>query len=209
MTDSLVEVLYLIAGGLLAPVLLVLLVFLGGVLITLGGLAREAVERKKAAPAWRRFLRHLRSRAVAAEEFYEFSWSGYIERFRRETAPLAENGPGVKKCLEDLEIDAARRLARLALATRVGPMLGLVGTLIPLGPALTGLAEGNMETLSGNLIIAFATTVFGILIGGLAYAMGLVRRAWYEQDLSDLEFVAASRAAAEAADSISEEPRLV
>jgi hypothetical protein len=39
-------------------------------------------------------------------------------------------------------------------------------------------------------VIAFAATVFGILVGGFAYAAGLVRRAWYEQDLSDLEFVA-------------------
>jgi biopolymer transport protein ExbB/TolQ len=210
MTDSLVEVLYLIAGGLLLPVLLVLLALLGTTLVALGGLARESLERNKAAPAWRRFLRGLRSGDVASEEFYDFRWCGYAERFRRETAPFAENNLGVRKCLEDLEIDAARRLARLALATRVGPMLGLVGTLIPLGPALTGLAEGNMETLSGNLIIAFATTVFGILIGGLAYAMGLVRRAWYEQDLSDLEFVAAGRAAAaQPAHSVSPEPRLV
>ena len=210
MTDSLVEILYLIAGGLLLPVLLVLLALLCATLVALGGLAREAVERKKAAPAWRRFLRRLRSGDVAPEAFYDSPWSGYIERFRRETASFAENALGVKKCLDDLEIDAARRLARLSVATRVGPMLGLVGTLIPLGPALTGLAEGNMETLSGNLIIAFATTVFGILIGGLAYAMGLVRRVWYEQDLSDLEFVAAGRAAAaQPVDPISQESRLV
>ena len=99
----------------------------------------------------------------------------------------------MKKCLDDLEIDIARRLARLSLATRVGPMLGLVGTLIPLGPALTGLASGSLETLAGNLIIAFTTTVFGILVGGFAYAICLVRRAWYEQDLSDLEFLNALR----------------
>jgi biopolymer transport protein ExbB/TolQ len=110
-----------------------------------------------------------------------------------------------------LEIDITRRLAQLALATRVGPMLGLVGTLIPLGPALTGLATGHMEVLAGNLIIAFTTTVFGILIGGFAYAISLVRRTWYEQDLSDLEFlVAVNRAAQRQPDApcLTEEPDL-
>ena len=120
-------------------------------------------------------------------------WSGFAAR----PLQLRENSLGVKKCLDDLEIDVGRRLARLSLATRVGPMLGLVGTLIPLGPALTGLAAGNMDVLAGNLIIAFTTTVFGILVGGFAYAVSLVRRAWYEQDLSDLEFLVAVQHLAE------------
>ncbi len=83
----------------------------------------------------------------------------------------------------------ARRLSGLTLATRVGPMLGLVGTLLPLGPALRGLASEDLASLAGNLEIAFTATVFGLLIGGLAYAAGVLRRNWYDQDLSDLEFV--------------------
>ena len=147
--------------------------------------------------AWRRFLADLRSGAAGPEEFFALPLCGYVERFRREIARLRQNPLGVKKCLDNLEIDVARRLARLSLATRVGPMLGLVGTLIPLGPALTGLATGNMDVLAGNLIIAFTTTVFGILVGGFAYGTCLVRRAWYEQDLSDLEFLVAVQTSAE------------
>ena len=198
MSDFLVEVLYLIAGGLLLPVLLVLFAFMAGTLLTLGGLAREALERRAAAAGWRRFLAELRVGKATPDEFYELPLAGYIRRFRHEAARIHDNPLGMKKCLDDLEIDIARRLARLALATRVGPMLGLVGTLIPLGPALTGLATGRIEVLAGNLIIAFTTTVFGILIGGFAYAMGLVRRAWYEQDLSDLEFLVVTKEAAQA-----------
>lgn len=193
MTSYLVDILYFIAMGLLLPVLLVLFAFMAGTLFTLGGLAREAVLRRRKRPSWRRFLAGLRTGDASVEEFYEFSFSGYVERFRRQTAAFRDNGLAVKKCLDDLEIDIARRMARLSLATRVGPMLGLVGTLIPLGPALTGLASGNLNALAGNLIIAFTTTVFGILVGGFAYAICLVRRTWYEQDLSDLEFLIAAR----------------
>jgi biopolymer transport protein ExbB/TolQ len=191
MSDFLVEILYLLASALLLPVLLVLVAFMAGTLLTLGGLAREFVERRWAMAARRRFLGGLRDGTAGPAEFYALSLGGYLERFRRQTARLRQNPLGVKKCLDNLEIDVARRLARLSLATRVGPMLGLVGTLIPLGPALTGLAAGNMDILAGNLIIAFTTTVFGILVGGFAYAVCLVRRAWYEQDLSDLEFLVA------------------
>ncbi|MHC5543900.1 MotA/TolQ/ExbB proton channel family protein, partial [Singulisphaera rosea] len=83
----------------------------------------------------------------------------------------------------------ARRLSWLSFATRVGPMLGLVATLLPLGPALRGLESNNLGTLARELEIAFTSTVIGLLIGGLAYAAGLVRRNWYDQDLSDLEYL--------------------
>jgi hypothetical protein len=239
----LVDILYFIAMGLLLPVLLVLFAFMAGTLFTLGGLARESLQRRATWPAWQRFLADLRTGDAAAEEFYDapagtsesnprrprthhvapslarrfagnsanLGYSGYVERFRRQTAPFRDNPLAVKKCLDDLEIDIARRLARLSLATRVGPMLGLVGTLIPLGPALTGLASGNLDALAGNLIIAFTTTVFGILVGGFAYAVCLLRRAWYEQDLSDLEFLVAMRYSGEgqSASQSAEESRLV
>jgi biopolymer transport protein ExbB/TolQ len=210
-TSFLVDVLYFIATGLLLPVLVVLIAFMAGTLFTLGGLAREAVHRSKTQPIWRRFLTNLRTGDASPEEFYAFPCGGYIERFRRETAPFRDNPLAAKKCLDDLEIGIARRMARLSLATRVGPMLGLVGTLIPLGPALTGLASGRLDALAGNLIIAFATTVFGILVGGFAYAVCLVRRAWYEQDLSDLEFLLALQFSRESQSPVlgSEESRLV
>jgi biopolymer transport protein ExbB/TolQ len=197
MTDFLVEILYMIAAGLLLPVLVVLVAFMAGMLLTLGGLAREAIQRRRMAPLWRRFLAELRSGDAVPEEFFTLPLSGYLERFRREARRVRASGLCVRKCLDDLEIDVSRRLARLSLATRVGPMLGLVGTLIPLGPALTGLATGSVEVLAGNLVIAFTTTVFGILVGGFAYATCLLRRAWYDQDLSDLEFLVALQYSAE------------
>ena len=69
-------------------------------------------------------------------------------------------------------------------------MLGLMGTLIPLGPALSGLSSGDMSALGSNLVVAFTATVVGLLISGVAYGVGLLRRVWYARDLTDLEFIA-------------------
>jgi biopolymer transport protein ExbB/TolQ len=74
---------------------------------------------------------------------------------------------------------------------RVGPALGLMGTLIPLSPALTGLASGNTTQLSDDLRIAFSITVVGLLVGAVAFAISLNRDRMYSQDLSDLQYVAA------------------
>ena len=78
---------------------------------------------------------------------------------------------------------------------RAGPALGLMGTLIPLSPALAGLANGNVKQLSDNLRVAFSVTVLGLLVGAVAYGISLVRDRLYGQDLSDLEYVAATVAA--------------
>jgi len=64
-----------------------------------------------------------------------------------------------------------------------------MGTLIPLAPALTGLAEGNTQMLTDNLKIAFSVTVIGLLIGGLGFIVSIVRDRFYQQDISDLEYI--------------------
>lgn len=190
MTDQLVEILYLLSGGLLAPTLIVLMVFLALSLLMLGGLAREAVDRVTYSRPWYKFVQELRSGRVDAAQFFDLKLIGYPAFFQSLTRNFSDHPKIIRKCLEDMELDMSRRLSRLAFGTRLGPMLGLVGTLVPLGPALTGLASGDVQALSGNLVIAFTTTVFGILIGGFAYAASVIRRSWYDQDLSDLEFVA-------------------
>ncbi|MFI5427333.1 MotA/TolQ/ExbB proton channel family protein [Aeromicrobium sp. UC242_57] len=82
-------------------------------------------------------------------------------------------------------------MGRTRLLVRLGPALGLMGTLIPLAPALDGLARGDVDTLTENLRLAFSITVLGILIGVVALALSLFRERLYGQDFSDLEYVAA------------------
>jgi biopolymer transport protein ExbB/TolQ len=112
-----------------------------------------------------------------------------------QTIAQASGRPGadtrLAKALADFDFDSQRRLARTRLLVRAGPALGLMGTLIPLSPALDGLAHGNVNQLSQNLRVAFSVTVLGLLIGAVAFALSLYRDRMYGQDLSDLEYVAA------------------
>lgn len=92
------------------------------------------------------------------------------------------------KLLDEIEGQAARRLERTRMLIRLGPILGLMGTLIPISPALVGLAQGDVQTLSDNLVIAFSTTVVGLLIGGIGYGISTVRERVYTRDMSDIEY---------------------
>jgi biopolymer transport protein ExbB/TolQ len=98
----------------------------------------------------------------------------------------------VAKALADHDFTSLRRLERTRVLVRAGPALGLMGTLIPLAPALAGLAGGDVGELSRNLRVAFSVTVLGLLVGAAAFAISLVRDRLYGQDLSDLEFVVAT-----------------
>jgi len=94
-----------------------------------------------------------------------------------------------EKLLQDYELRISKEFEKLRLIVKLAPMLGLMGTLIPLGPALMGLSAGNIQQLATNLTVAFSTTVLGLFSSGIAYAILLIKRRWYMQDLSDMEYV--------------------
>lgn len=79
------------------------------------------------------------------------------------------------------------RLAVGDVISKLGPMLGLMGTLIPLGPGIVALGLGDTVTLSNSLLIAFDTTVCGMLAACVAIVVNKVRSRWYERYLSTLD----------------------
>lgn len=93
------------------------------------------------------------------------------------------------KLLQEYEFYTVKRLERTRILVRLGPILGLMGTLIPLSPALIGLASGNTTQLAENLTTAFSVTVIGLLIGGIAFVISIVRDRMYSQDISDMEYL--------------------
>ena len=95
----------------------------------------------------------------------------------------------VEKLLQKCDSFISKRLERTKVMVRLGPMLGLMGTLIPMGPALLALTSGDVDTLANNLIIAFGTTVVGLLIGSVSYILYTVRRRWYEDDMNDITYI--------------------
>lgn len=95
--------------------------------------------------------------------------------------------------LAQFEQYAQQRLERADLLARSGPILGLMGTLIPLGPGLSALGTGDIEILATALTVAFDTTVIGLLIGLIAYLIGRVRRRWYDVTWQAIEAQADER----------------
>ena len=74
-----------------------------------------------------------------------------------------------------------RRVNLTDMITKIGPMLGLMGTLIPLGPGIVAMGQGNVEILSQSLLIAFDTTILGLVSAVVAMVVSRIRKTWYGQ----------------------------
>ncbi|MGE8364732.1 MotA/TolQ/ExbB proton channel family protein [Cupriavidus sp.] len=89
--------------------------------------------------------------------------------------------------LQREEMRVANRLDLTRTLVRIAPMLGLAGTIIPLGPALQSLLAGDMAGMVNHLVIGFGAVVCGLVLGGIAYVLTLTRERWARVDLKEME----------------------
>ncbi|TEB08074.1 MotA/TolQ/ExbB proton channel family protein [Pelotomaculum schinkii] len=195
MLTPLRDTMHTISSGLLAPAIVILLLLLAVSVIELGGLLVEVLtERRK-----------MKVNVPEMVEFFQGKDAGAIMRgiessglFRRQKAALGElirhgSLPAAslqalaRKLLAAEELHYARITNRTDLVARLGPMLGLMATLIPLGPGMIALGQGDTKTLAESLLTAFDATVIGLAAAGVAYAVSRLRKRWYEGYLSSLE----------------------
>ena len=118
----------------------------------------------------------------------------------REKLEFADGG--LENLVLEREEGVRRTLNGSRLLVRVGPSLGLLGTLIPMGAALASLTAGNLEAMAGQMVVAFTTTIVGLAAGTIAYVIQIVRQGWVNQTVREQRFLA-ERLAAELAN----EPR--
>jgi biopolymer transport protein ExbB/TolQ len=188
-----------VAEALRVPVLVLAVVALGLVLIELGSFLVElARRRRRNFNSLERAIEQAKGElssgnaGAATAALRPVAWSSAMERTMDHIVYEVGDDERVSKRLADFDFGSLHRLERTRMLVRAGPALGLMGTLIPLSPALAGLAAGNVAKLSNNLRVAFSVTVLGLLIGALAYGISLVRDRLYGQDLSDLEYIAST-----------------
>jgi biopolymer transport protein ExbB/TolQ len=201
MSDHIYQAIFDVAKSLELPVVLLALLALLVVVYELGAFAMESLRRgRRRFPVLAKAADTARARLLAGDRdgvhaaLAPVAWSTPMAAALDDLARDAGRPDGesrIAKRLADFDFASQRRLGRTRLLVRFGPAIGLMGTLIPLSPALQGLARGDVTTLTDNLRIAFSVTVLGLLIGLIAFGLSLARDRIYGQDHSDLEYVAA------------------
>ena len=189
------DVLHAVSQALLAPDIILLLAFIAYALFCIGSIIAERFsERRHFKVAMPQFLADL----MAAQED---EIPGVIERSgllnRQKTALLTVYDyrvlPGdalvalIKRLVNEEESRYDKIAGRNNTAARVAPMLGLMGTLIPLGPGIQALGKANTEILSNSLLVAFDTTVAGLVVAAVCLVVGKIRGSWYSNYMSALD----------------------
>ena len=195
------QIIFDIAAALLVPVLILALLALAVTIFEAGALVGELLRRRgrsfltlEGATAAAREAIDRDDRRAADAALEPVAHSAAMQRALASvvaTVGRPDRSDRAAKLLADFDYGSLKRLERTRMLVRAGPALGLMGTLIPLSPALEALAKGDVKSLSNNLRVAFSVTVLGLLIGALAFGISLVRDRLYGQDLSDLEYVTA------------------
>jgi biopolymer transport protein ExbB/TolQ len=93
--------------------------------------------------------------------------------------------PGLS--VDELDLEAIRRLEFIRIVTRVTPMLGLIATLIPMGPALVALTKNDVAQMSELLRSAFSAVVLALAAASLSFWVASVRRRWCAEEVVALK----------------------
>ncbi len=184
------DILYWISTGLLVPVIVLLIFFFGRALLLIGGFFGQYMAIRRTAALLGKELDGLNRDNVAtlSERLPKKDPSLVVTYMKR---LLEADGAAMRqRLLADFEIGADKDLATSKTLGKMGPMLGLMGTLIPMGPALVGLSTGDIASMAYNMQVAFATTVVGLFAAAIGFITGQVKQRWYLKDMTDLEFVA-------------------
>ena len=185
--STVTQILNWISNSLLLPVIVLLLAALGAALISLGGFCATyliLLQEKKKRNA---LLKKIRSSNNFSQA--DIDKNGIFADHIRMMFSLNFNELECEKYISEVEQEYERELERSRFLTKTAPMLGLMGTLIPMGPALAGLASGDIANMAYNMQIAFATTVVGCTVAGIALLIYSVKKHWYIEEITNLRYV--------------------
>ena len=101
--------------------------------------------------------------------------------------PWELDGALAERLLATEEARNARTTSITDMIAKLGPMFGLLGTLIPLGPGIVALGQGDTVTLSESMNVAFDTTIAGVISAAVASVISHIRKRWYNDDMVSLE----------------------
>ncbi|MCK9152047.1 MotA/TolQ/ExbB proton channel family protein [Methanobacterium alcaliphilum] len=195
-SEMLGSALHVISQSLLIPVIVGLLLFMAYAIITFGGMISEYSSRIKTSPKEIEDILKAISNPPTPENILEVVEKSALPQGQKTILNDLANTQNMgsesrealaRKLVENEEIKAMKGIEKTDIVTRLGPTLGLMGTLIPMGPGLAALGSGDINTLAQAIIIAFDTTVVGLAAGGIAYVVSKIRRRWYEEYISNLD----------------------
>ncbi len=195
MSEAVKDVLRVICESLQIPTIVILIIFMAVSVVMLGGIVAEFfTDHRKLRTSIPELIDDLQGRSpaemereISSAQILKRQKSALIYLIKRTSYPDNTREALARQLIADEEA-RYRKITKITdIIARVAPMFGLMGTLIPLGPGLIALGQGDTKTLSDSLLIAFDTTVAGLVTGAISYVISGIRKGWYERYMVALE----------------------
>ena len=188
--DNISQILFLVSDSLLIPDIIVLLVLFVRALFLVGSFYNQYITKYKNERQLRPILNQLTPERM--EELQaalpEKDNSLYIKYLRAILARPADD-TYADYMITNFENDAEKDVVTSKLLAKVGPVLGLIGTLIAMSPARTGLSQGDISKMASNMQVVFATTVVGLVVSLVGLVTLQFKQRWYAKEVNQLDYI--------------------
>lgn len=188
--DIISRALFGIANALLIPDILLLIFFFVRALILLGSTYSQLMMRRKDGQLLDDTIKELQPKGISLlrKSLPEKSNSLFI-RYLTDLLEHPASEEYADYLISHYETEVAKDVNLARLLTKLGPVLGLIGTLISMSPALVGLSTGDISGMAYNMQVVFSATVVGLVISAVGLFTQQLKTRWYAKDVNRLDFV--------------------
>lgn len=188
--NTISDILFIISNGLLIPVIVLLLFLLVKAIVLILGFYTEWQKNRCLSARLQHLVENFNGDTINESDISLFvSDDSPVVKCLRDMLLHKDDSVYCEHSLADYQVDVQQQLSKTRVLIKFGPMLGLMGTLIPMGPALVGLSTGDIASMAYNMQVAFATTVVGMLVAGIGLVILQVRQRFYGRSLNALDFL--------------------
>ncbi|MFC2350386.1 MAG: MotA/TolQ/ExbB proton channel family protein [Capnocytophaga granulosa] len=188
--DNISQILFLVSDSLLIPDIIVLLVLFVRALFLVGSFYNQYITKYKNERQLRPILNQLTPERMQELQaaLPEKDNSLYI-KYLRAILDRPADDTYADYMITNFENEAEKDVVTSKLLAKVGPVLGLIGTLIAMSPALTGLSQGDISKMASNMQVVFATTVVGLVVSLVGLVTLQFKQRWYAKEVNQLDYI--------------------
>ncbi|MEA5128709.1 MAG: MotA/TolQ/ExbB proton channel family protein [Proteiniphilum sp.] len=184
------KTLFWVANSLLIPDIIILLFLFGRSLLLIGSFYDQFMTKRKNDKAIGNRIKELSN--LSMDELRAIMPKNDNSLFIKYLRDLLTTTPSEAYSdflISNFENEADKDLALSKMLAKMGPVLGLIGTLIAMSPALVGLSTGDISGMAYNMQVVFATTVVGLVVSAIGLVTLQTKQRWYAKDVNNLDYV--------------------
>lgn len=184
------KVLFWVANSLLIPDIIILLCLFTRGLLLIGGFYNQYMTKRKNDKILNNKIKELTLLSIdELKSLLPKNDNSLFIKYMRDLLTTAPSEAYSDFLLSNFENEAEKDTSLSKLLAKMGPVLGLIGTLIAMSPALVGLSTGDIAGMAYNMQVVFATTVVGLVVSAIGLVTLQFKQRWYAKDVNNLDYV--------------------